>query len=469
MMAPVTASGRAGPLEEELNRTIRTLLALLGPLLLVVLGVPAVQGTAVAAAPSAGQATRYTMTAFTNSSESNMYVYDSPDATGFTLRKGPAYSPPSGLIRDPSIIKHTDGFYYLTYTTNWTGNTIGFARSADRVNWTFLYNYTIPISGLTRTWAPEWFVDSDGSVNIIVSLTAASTATHFTAYKITATDSALTTWSAPTQLAGIGPNNIDTFVVKVGSTYHAFTKNETTKYIEYATASSLTGPYTIRKTGDWAGFGSWVEGPALVQLDNGGWRIYYDGYRAGKYWYSDSYDNFATWSTPTEVPGLTGFIRHATVLKETVPGGVTLPINTTRSLQSVNFPGRYAVVRSDNLGYVDPVTSSSTTAVKQSATFTVVPGLADANCYSFRDSAGRYLRHWDFRARFDSSNGTDVFNKDATYCARPGATSGSARLESYNYPGRYLRHYNYALRVDLYQDNDTFRADSSFTVVSPWA
>ncbi|MDE1689106.1 arabinofuranosidase, partial [Streptomyces neyagawaensis] len=87
-----------------------------------------------------------------------------------------------------------------------------------------------------------------------------------------------------------------------------------------------------------------------------------------KYWYSDSYDNFATWTTPTELPGLTGFARHLTVLKETVSGGVTLPTNTTRSLQSVNYPSRYAVARSDNLGYIDPVSGSSTTAVKQSAT-----------------------------------------------------------------------------------------------------
>ncbi|MDX3548526.1 AbfB domain-containing protein [Streptomyces europaeiscabiei] len=150
-------------------------------------------------------------------------------------------------------------------------------------------------------------------------------------------------------------------------------------------------------------------------------------------------------------------------------GGTALPTNTTRSLRSVNFPGRYAAVRSDGLGYLDPVTSSSTTAVKQSATFTVIPGLADSACYSFRDSAGRYLRHKDFRARFDASNGTALFNKDATYCARPGSATGSVSLESYNYPGRYLRHYNYELRIDPYQDNATFRADSSFTAVSPWA
>jgi hypothetical protein len=451
-----------------LNRTLRAVLALLTSVAALLGLTTAFAGPAGADTPPPAQVTRYTMTAFTNTSESNMYVYDSPDATTYTLRKGPAYTPPSGLIRDPSIFKHTDGFYYLTYTTNWTGNTIGIARSADRLNWTFLYNYTIPISGITRTWAPEWFIDTDGSVNIIVTLTSASTATHFTPWKITATDSTLTNWSAPTQLAGIGPNYIDTFVVKIGSTYHAIIKNETTKYLEYATAPSLTGPYTIKKTGDWAGWGSWNEGPALVQLDDGGWRIYFDAYRDGKYWYSDSYDNFATWTPRKELPGLSGFVRHMTVLKEKVPSA-TLPTNTTRSLQSVNFPDRYAVVRSDSLGYIDPVSSSSTTAVKQSATLTVVPGLADANCYSFRDSAGRYMRHWDFRIRFDASNNTAVFNKDATYCARPGTVAGSVRLESYNYPGRYIRHYNYELRVETYQDSDTFRADSSFTAVTPWA
>ncbi|MFE7761411.1 glycoside hydrolase family 43 protein [Streptomyces sp. NPDC057438] len=456
-----------------MNTTRRAVIALLTSVAALLGLTTAVASPAAAAHPAAGQATRYTMTAFTNSSESNMYVYDSPDATGFTLRKGPAYTPPSGLIRDPSIFKHTDGYYYLTYTTRtWSAlsTTIGFARSTDRLNWTFLYDYTVPISGLQRAWAPEWFVDTNGSVNIILSASVAADGEYiFKPYKLTATNSALTAWSSPAVLSGIGPNYIDTFVVKIGSTYHAFTKNETTKYIEYATASSLTGPYTIRRTGNWAGFGSGMEGPALVQLDNGGWRIYYDAYGAGKYWYSDSYDTFATWSAPVELPGLTGFVRHLTVLKETVSGGVTLPAGTTRSLQSVNYTGRYAVARSDNLGYVDPVTSSSTTAVRQSATFTVVPGLADANCYSFRTSTGRYLRHWDYRIRSDADDGTAVFDKDATYCARPGTTAGSVRLESYNYPGRYIRHYNYELHLDTYQATDTFRADSSFTAVSPWA
>lgn len=85
--------------------------------------------------------------------------------------------------------------------------------------------------------------------------------------------------------------------------------NETTKYIEYGTASNLTGPYTIIRTGDWAGWGSYREGPALVQLDNGGRRIFFDGY--GSYHYSDSYDTFTTWTAPAKLPGISGTARHS--------------------------------------------------------------------------------------------------------------------------------------------------------------
>ena len=250
---------------------------------------PGLLGSALAAAPPNGSATRYTIVPFLNSNDGTVNVYQSDDATDFRLLRSSAYTPPANRIRDASVIRHTDGYYYVTYTTHtWQdpSTTIGFARSSDRVNWTFLYDYTVPITGLSRAWAPEWFVDSDGSVYVIVSCSTTNDEWIFTPYLLRATNSALTAWSAPVALSGIGANHIDTFIVKIGSTYHAFPKNETTKYIEYATASNLAGPYTIRRTGDWAGWGSYREGPALVQLDNGGWRMFFDGYGDGNYYKS---------------------------------------------------------------------------------------------------------------------------------------------------------------------------------------
>ena len=360
---------------------------------------------------------------------------------------------------------------YLTYTTHtWqdVSTTIGFARSSDRLNWTFLYDYQVPITGLSRAWAPEWFVDSDGSVNVIVSCSLTSDEWIFTPYRLRATNSALTAWSSPVALSGIGANHIDTYIVKTGSTYHAFTKNETTKYIEYATATSLNGPYTLSRTGDWAGWGSYREGPSVVQLDNGAWRIYFDGYGDGTYYYSDSYDTFATWSAPKALPAVSGTARHFTVIKETVTGGPTLTRNATRSFRSVNYPTRYWQSQSALLN-LPVVSASSASADRQAATFTVVPGLADANAYSFRDSSGNYLRHWDFRARFDANDSSSVFARDATFIARTGTTSGAVRFESYNYPGYYLRHYDYQLRVEISDGTDVFRQDSSFVPVTAWA
>ncbi len=453
------------------RRSLLRALAALPVSALVVGELPGMLGTAAAAAPPSGSATRYTIVPFLNSNDGTVNVYQSDDATDFRLVKSSAYTPPSNRIRDASVLKHTNGYYYVTYTTHtWqdTSTTIGFARSSDRVNWTFLYDYTVPIANLSRAWAPEFFVDSDGSVNIIVSCSVTSDEWIFTPYLLKATNSALTAWSSPVALSGIGSNHIDTCIVKIGSTYHAFPKNETTKYIEYATATSLAGPYTIRKTGDWAGWGSYREGPSVIQLDNGGWRIFFDGYGDGKYYYSDSYDTFATWTAAKALPSVSGTARHFTVVKETVGGGPSLSKNVTRSFQSVNYSTRYWQVQSSLLN-LPVVSSSSTTALKQASTFTVVAGLADGNGYSFRDSVGNYLRHWDYRARFDANDGTSTFAKDATFIARTGTAAGSVRFESYNYPGYFLRHYNYQLRVDVTDGTDTFRQDSSFLPVTAWA
>ena len=98
------------------------------------------------------------------------------------------------------------------------------------------------------------------------------------------------------------------------------TKNETTKTLERAWAASLTGPWTIDRTGDWAGWGDWIEGPALTPIKGAdgkdGWRIYFDDYRDKTYWYSDSFDGLNTWTKKQQVGGVSGAVRHFTVIRE---------------------------------------------------------------------------------------------------------------------------------------------------------
>ncbi|WP_433662188.1 glycoside hydrolase family 43 protein [Nocardia sp. CA-128927] len=286
-------------------------------------------------AAATGPVVRYTMTSFTNDSESDLYVYESTDAINFQLLRGPAYRPPTGLLRDPCIFRHVDGVYYLTYTTAWEGQTIGFASSTDRVNWNHLYDFPIQVDGLnvTSSWAPEWLVDAQGRVNVIVSL---SDGCRFTPHLMTATDPALRSWTRLTPLAGLGPapgyvtpidrptcdrfgyGYIDTTVVHSNGYYFAFTKNETTKLIELAVARDPLGPYVFVATGDWANWGGPREGQCVIPLPNGGWRIFFDDYDENnpRYFYSDSPD-LRTWTAPTELPNLSGTVRHFTVLPET--------------------------------------------------------------------------------------------------------------------------------------------------------
>ena len=416
------------------------------------------------AAHAASPAPHYVMTAFTTSSESNMYVYDSPNATAFTLVRGNAYRPPSGLIRDPSVIRHTDGYYYIVYTTGWTGNTIGFARSADYTTWTFLRTVTVGLNGSTgSTWAPEWFRDSDGSVHVVFSASTTGTAGQFRPYRVTATSADLSTWTAPVAL-GIPANYIDSFIVKAGGTYHNFLKNETTKYIEHATATSLSGPWQFVGTGNWAGWGSGLEGPALVRLPDDRWRLYFDQYGAGRYYYADSSDLYS-FSSKVELSGLSGTARHFTVLREESGDGTEVATGD-RSLRSANFPDRH-VRHLNGVGRIDPV---STATERADATFTVRSGLANGNCYSFQsvNNPGHYLRHNAMHVVLHRDDGSAVFRGDATFCARAGLAGGATTsFESSNFPGRYLRHYNYELRLDQRASGSVFAGDASFTVTAP--
>ncbi|MDQ1202541.1 hypothetical protein QE449_003159 [Rhodococcus sp. SORGH_AS303] len=307
---------------------------------MVLLAVASLLVAAPASSAAAPAEWTYTMVAFSNASDRDLDVYRSSDGTTFTPERTSAFRPPSGLMRDPSIFRHTDGSYRLTYTTA-DGANIGFARSPDRVNWTFTGTQPVPFccafmpgtgdgkgpripffsesAGfadgpslspfVTKAWAPEWFVDGD-RVHVVLSL---STGGGFVPYLMTALDDSLSSWSIPVPLDGIGADHIDTTIVKVGSTYHAFTKNETKKFVEHAVAPTVLGPYRFVAPGAW---GSMVEGPALVQLPNDVWRIYLDAYIDGKYLYSDSTDGLATWSPVQELPGVSGTARHFGVMRE---------------------------------------------------------------------------------------------------------------------------------------------------------
>ncbi|MFD8813634.1 AbfB domain-containing protein, partial [Streptomyces sp. NPDC059627] len=146
-------------------------------------------------------------------------------------------------------------------------------------------------------------------------------------------------------------------------------------------------------------------------------------------------------------------------------GSAQQPSTTQKSVRSVNYPDRYWHVN-DGFVKLDAPRGSESRA---DSTFTVVKGLSNSSCYSFRTSGGKYLRHRNFLLRADRNDGSSLFRQDATFCARTSSYSGAVMLESVNYPGRYLRHQSFQLKLNPYQNSDLFRADSAFRLVDPLA
>ncbi len=243
---------------------------------------------------------------------SDLRIYTSNDALNFTLLYDTGFTGPTGFLRDPSIMKNTDGKFYVAFTTPPTlaccgpETSFSIASSANLKDWTNVATVPCGVPGTNNTWAPEWFKDTDGSVYAIVNVDGKT-------YSYKAMDATMKTFAAPTWI-GIGPGYIDTFILTIGSTYHAFTKNSAT-YVEHATATNLQGPWTFVGKNDWAGWGPHKEAPALILLPTGTWRFYTDAGSTGHEMYSDSADVFQTWTAPVTLPGVGNDISHGTVIK----------------------------------------------------------------------------------------------------------------------------------------------------------
>ncbi|WP_392668209.1 AbfB domain-containing protein [Streptomyces sp. LN785] len=155
---------------------------------------------------------------------------------------------------------------------------------------------------------------------------------------------------------------------------------------------------------------------------------------------------------------------------------VTLPTGQYRSLR-VTTPGytdKY-LRHYDGLAFTAVVNGGSDPLLRNDATWKIVAGLANSNCYSFesRNYPGEFLRHRDFRVRREADDGSALFRADATWCAV--ADTGGVRLTSANLPGSYLRHIDSEVWLatpgggHTWDNPATFTEDTTWAVEAPWA
>lgn len=166
------------------------------------------------------------------------------------------------------------------------------------------------------------------------------------------------------------------------------------------------------------------------------------------------------------------FARVKAVNQRLIQGIPYLQPGTSFSFKAAT-PGVNNMFMGQNaqLGVTTNVTAASTDATKRSTSWKVVAGLADSTCYSFENilNPGQYLRHSGFRLRTDPSDGSALFNNDATFCGRKALDPvGGISLESKNLAGYYIRHRNSELWLDPLQNTTLFKQDASWIPLAGW-
>ncbi|MET0981561.1 MAG: beta-galactosidase [Telluria sp.] len=271
------------------------------------LGIPQASDAASRAAQANAAAKNgpvFLMPALTSGAPNTLSLLSSNDGVNFTSLASEVWTPPAGALRDPSIVRHADGWYYLVYTTGGAG--FGLARSKNLRRWEFVRDVA---TGTASAQAPEWLRDRDGSLKVIVSLPKGG------AHVLTpAAD--LSQWPAPVPMRGIGEAYADTFVAVEGAGYAAVARNTRTGQVELARAATLAGPWTFEGRGDWASAGAKAGAPALARLPNGGWRLYVGNVENSRGWYADSLDGWRTWTAKQPLAGAAAMASGLSVAPE---------------------------------------------------------------------------------------------------------------------------------------------------------
>ena len=237
----------------------------------------------------------YMFSFFQNNGEDGLHLAYSEDGYNWTaLNNNEPYLTPNvsqdKLMRDPCIIKGSDGKFHMVWTVSWNDKGIGYASSEDLINWS--EQKFIPVMThepeARNCWAPELFYDEASKEYMIYWATtipgrfAETDSTgddkyNHRMYYTTTKD--FDTFSDTELLYDQGFNVIDATIQKIDGKYVMFLKDETKfpepeKNIRIATSNELTGNYSQASEPISV---NWVEGPTSIKLPEG-WVIYFDKY-----------------------------------------------------------------------------------------------------------------------------------------------------------------------------------------------
>ncbi len=241
----------------------------------------------------------------------------------------PLLEPAAGkdrLMRDPCIIKGADGLFHMVWTTGWTDRYIGYANSADLINWS--EQVTIPVMmhepEARNSWAPELFYDEENGEYLIfwattipgrhspIETSPREDYYNHRMYYTTTVD--FETFSETRKFFNPDFSVIDCTILEKHGMFYMFLKNENPippeKNIRYTVSDSPAGPWPVDVsepiTGDY-----WAEGPSALTVGDSVY-VYFDRYIEGRYGAVRSAD-MKNWDDVSDMVSFPRGARHGTV------------------------------------------------------------------------------------------------------------------------------------------------------------
>ena len=230
------------------------------------------------------------------------------------------------LMRDPSITQGPDGKFHMVWTTGWNDRGIGLAHSNDLKNWSEQKRIGVMDHEpkCRNCWAPEIFYDAENARYLIFwastiegrfpgTAGSCESGLNHRMYYVTTRD--FETFSETRLFFDPGFAVIDSFLVKSDDRFVLVTKDETKfpeaqKNLFVATAAKAEGPYEVL---DKPFTPNWVEGPAVLKVDNR-WLVYFDEYTRHRYQAMQTSD-FRTWESAPQPMTYPAGMRHGTAFQ----------------------------------------------------------------------------------------------------------------------------------------------------------
>jgi hypothetical protein len=270
----------------------------------------------------------YVFSYFNNNGKDGLHLAYSNDGYHWTaLNRDSAILKPmvakDKLMRDPCIIKGSDGLFHMVWTVSWNDKGIGYANSKDLIHWS--EQQFIPVmqheDSARNCWAPEITYDKKNKNYMVYWATTIAgkykmdtiveNGYNHRMYYVTTKD--FKTFSKTKLLYDKGFNVIDATIVADGKQYVMFLKDETRlpaqKNIKMATSKNLSKGFSEPSapiTGNY-----WAEGPTTLKIGNT-WIVYFDKYRDHKYGAIQSTD-LKNWTDVSDRISLPKGIRHGSI------------------------------------------------------------------------------------------------------------------------------------------------------------